>query len=182
MVTTGQPNAAGGDDQEIPREFIFLMTDEHTLRQRMEEEPYLLFVTAFDSAIREYFGSTPKGPGFDLQAECALLPGHRKLLEVQVQPDDVARELIEGLLDRLGTLPCPRVRRGPVSFFVRSMIWGGRTAGEGGFYFPFRQLLAPLAAKRGGATPVDELLMEAAGLGSASETLWSRLKRLLGSG
>jgi len=157
------------------------MTDDHTRQQRIEQEPYLLFFTAFNLAISEYFSSAPEGPGFDLQVACALLPGRRKLFELQVQPEGVSPELIDGLIRRLESLPCRRVRRGPVSFFLRKMIWGGCAPGQACFSPAFERLIAPLADEHVGSTPIDDLLMRTAGLKNAPETWWSRMKRLLGS-
>src|SRR5262245_7334362 len=137
FLSTTLPPVPTGTQEPPPREFATFFTPEVHIAQRINRQAFLDFHQLFQQTIRNYFRDVPRGPGFDLQVACALVPGRRALFQIDARPTDHLELLLQGLLERLQNLPVPVVRLGPVALMERLCVWGGAEAPPGDFPLPW---------------------------------------------
>jgi hypothetical protein len=158
----------GGDD-ELPKDLVFLLTPAFDIYRRIEPEEFIAFAVNVDQTIDNQFRHQPEREGVEIQVACALLPGRKKLIEVQIQPPDAASAETERLTVAIDHMPPPEVTEGPVAFFRRG-VFGASTQQEVGFGLPFLQFV-----RRPGMVLLDDVLMQAGGVPSPSRSLWGKL-------
>jgi hypothetical protein len=158
-------------------EFGMLLTPDFQISQRVDQQAFVDFIVAANSATKGYFEQFPQPRGLEVQVACAALPQDKLLLEIQVQPEAVPDEVLVSLRQRIEALPRPEVKHGPVAFSSRLLIQGGCPECDVAFGFPFASIMKP-----GAQGLLDDMLMAAAGLGVKSTPWWGKLKRALGLG
>lgn len=102
-------------------------TDHVALRARVAEGELHAYMKAAEEAVRGFFTPLPARRGEDLLLRCAISPGEREA-DHQLIPlagELVDAELLRRLFARLAEVPLPKVRGGPVEFYMVFELWGG---------------------------------------------------------
>jgi hypothetical protein len=167
-----EANIGGVDKESLSRDLVFLLTPAFDIQQRIEPEEFIAFVLKVDLEFEEHFRGCSGGEGVIIQVACALLPGRRKLLEFQIEPQRAAPRHVQPLAQQIDRILAPEVFDGPVAFFRRAAFGEGARQ-ESAFGLPFLQLL------RGpGMVLLDDVLMAAAGIKAPSTSVWHKFTGL----
>ncbi len=158
----------GAEDDELPRDLVFLLTPAFDIYRRIEAGDFIAFVSNVSRAMDEQFKRV-LSEGIELQVACALLPGRNKLVEFQVQPPGAHSAECEQLAAVIDQMVVPEVIEGPVGFFRRG-VFGGGAIQEGGLGLPFLQFL-----RKPGMVLLDDVLLQAGGVPSSSPSRWRKL-------
>jgi hypothetical protein len=162
-------DTGNGDDESQLSDSVFLLTPEFDIYQRIEPAAFIEFVSKVDCAIKAAFDNRPTDEGVELQVACALLPGQKKVVEGQIQPEHAASRHVERLAQAIDALQVPEVLDGPVAFFRRCVLSGGLNPSPG-FGLPFFQFL-----RHPGMVLLDEVLMQAGDMKAGSQSFWGQL-------
>jgi hypothetical protein len=171
----GSPDqgAHDGDQQdEIPKHFLMLLTPACDICHRVDPESFIVFVQNMVHAVDDGFCNLPVSKCVEVRAACALLPGSRKLVELQAQPPDDVSAQVKHITDLIQDMPAPEVTGGPVTFF-RHAVFGPHAAKEIACRPPFLGLPRPPRA-----VLLDEVLLQASGISLATKSLWRRFTGL----
>jgi len=150
-----------------------LLTPRQEIGVRIDSGALTRFVTEVERELAGYCTSTP-APVDVLQVGCAMLPGHRLIIEVQTFPAEARVFHARQITQRLRQLDVPVVA-GPVVFARRMCL---RSADQAQRFRPPFSALATGAE----AAPLDRILCEAGGVSQARETVWNRLSKSLAPG
>jgi hypothetical protein len=102
------------------------VTDEATVRARVEVEELNAYIEAIASVFRDYFASLPPDAGRDVFLECSIRPEGKVHLPISTTVDGfLDQDVLGPLFQRLFALPVPRVKEGPVEFQAVFALWGG---------------------------------------------------------
>ncbi len=155
-------------EDNLPRDFVLLLTPDCHIQERIEGEKFLEFVESALKVITEY-GSDPPSTLVELQVGCALLPGNRLIVEVQTRPAEVRSLHAKGLTPRLRQLTVPPIEGWPVAF-ARRIRFGQIVEGSA--------CPLPFASFVNSEQPIslDELLLEAGGVQLPSPSMWRKFK------
>lgn len=160
------PSSTPSPGPERRQGFVRLLTDEATVRERMDISALMPLITTLLGEIKGHARSANVVSGIDLYMGFAILPQGRRLMDIQVQPKEGVAFDLSTLRDRLQALPLPAVEKGPVAVAIFEPVAGG-TGSPRSFASPFAQLL------QGCNGSFEERLMSAAGLTVPSpKTTW----------
>lgn len=155
---------------ELPQDLLFLLTPAFDIYHRIEPEEFIAYVLQVDRLIDNEFRHQPDGEGVEIQVACALLPCSRKLIEVQIHPPDAASAETTRVSLAIDRIPSPEVTGGPVAFFRRG-VFGGNPPPGSELELPFLRFVPSP-----GMVLLDDVLMHAGGVLSATRSLWDRLR------
>ena len=108
---------------------ITLLAPQEEIGQRIQVQDLAAFVRSVETTMREYFGSLPRGPAFELAVQCTILPGRKAEYKMLTRPEP-EREILAGAHALLIKLPPPEIKGGRVPFQIEFAIWGGAGAAQ----------------------------------------------------
>lgn len=166
ISSPGEQDDVGPDD--IPPDFVFLLTPDYHVQERIQGEKFIEFVESALTVITEYCKKPPSMLA-GLQVACALLPGNRLVVEVQTDPVEMWPLPAREITYRLRRLPVPSIEGGPVAFARR--IQFGQAVEGSSFSFPFATFVNSEQP-----TLLDGVLLKAGAVVVASPSLWGKVK------
>lgn len=144
------------EEESQERRVLVFLTPPEVLSDRVSFDTLCHYVAACDRLIEAFFGGETRRCDIDLQVAVAVLPGGRKLVEIEVRPSRLPDSARDELVRSLRDLPSPAVYEGPVAFAMRRPVCGGADSAPE-FPSPFASLMSPLG-------DLEQCLMWAAGL------------------
>jgi tetratricopeptide (TPR) repeat protein len=99
---------------------VVLLTPDDERLKRVDAAAFNHFLIALVREIERSFVDQPPDEPLVIQTSLALLPGGRRLIEVDTSPTRFGGEIRRYLTPRLRSLPAPPVSGGPVAVMVRS--------------------------------------------------------------
>ena len=94
------------------------------------------FLKWIESEGAKYWSEVPLGTGQALTIFVALKPGRQARFWLESSPGGLGTSALAPFADRLGRLPVPAVRVGPVAFAMHATLWGGLPGGGGWAFIP----------------------------------------------
>jgi tetratricopeptide (TPR) repeat protein len=103
-----------------PERLVLLLTPDGERARRVDEGAFGHFMVALVREIERAFAECRPDERLVIQTAFALLPGGRRLIQVDTYPARLVEEIRHRLLPRLRALAAPPVIDGPVAVLVRS--------------------------------------------------------------
>lgn len=170
-IDTNESDDSRDDLEEgIPKDHLFMLTEVSDILRRIDPEEFISFVSRVDRSIVDYFSNIALPEGIKFQFCCALMPGGKKLIELQVEPSSVALPDLNSLVETIERIAINSVTDGPVAF-MKCSAFGEITRDYGEITFPFSSYF-----HHHGSIPLDDLLMNLAGVAIPPKSLWSRIR------
>jgi hypothetical protein len=124
-----------------------LYQPDEVLKERVAHiDAFARYIKQVTDTAAAYWEALPRGAGQALALTVAVRPGGRARYWLDANPGGLDESAVAELLGRLGELPAPLVRGGPVAVAVRAILWGGPAA-EGGWPFLPREWQAAAAGR-----------------------------------
>ncbi len=154
--------------QEPDRDYFYLFTPVSDINYRVDPKDYIAFVGAMEDAISAHCRNFDPDDAVSFQIGCALVPGGRKLIEIEVIPKESPAFNARQLGEVINQIASPEVCTGPI-VCCRRRHHSRLQKQYGNFGMPFTRLLNP-----GESIWLDTLVMEASSTPQPSQTVWTK--------
>ncbi len=170
---------ASDDQLRIPEKFFSHFIGDVSSCGRVSPSAMENYVGVIVRQVDSFLESVDRSTGFQLLVSCALLPQHKKVVQVETAPAAAGRHWAQALQSLVENTTAPPIHDGPVGFVIYQRVNlndGGQDAIR-----PFSDLSSQMEA-----LGIDVALMRAAGLRLPTEekqeskpSMWQRLRSVL---
>ncbi len=164
-VNGEQFDPPNGQDPE--RDYFYLFTPLSDINCRVNVKDYIAFVGAMEDAISAHCRNDDPDDTVSFQIGCALLPGGKKLIEIDVIPKESPAFHARQLGEVINQIASPEVSNGPI-VCSRRRHHRGHQKPYGGFGMPFARLV-----QHRESIWLDTLVMEASSTSQPNQTFWT---------